>query len=285
MIHIGQNFFQLSDAVYGFVFPDHDDLGNTGIVITEAGVVVIDTDIRSVDLLFETLPKLTDKPVKFLINTHHAFDHSSANCVFADKGATIIGSEQCRKEMILHGENNIKRWLERKPVIKNILDQKKITLSPPNVTFDHELRLHLAGESIEMFHYGHAHTPGDIVVYLPKEEVLFGGDLLWFGMFPNVREAHIPNQIDVVNRLLEFSTRYYVPGHGYISSDRSDVIRMREFLENIYNSIHTMVKENRDFSSIQGLEDMWVKKYPEWRARRFLSRAINVIYENLIKQH
>ena len=127
MTQKSQNLFQLSDSTYGFLFPDHDDLGNAGFVVTEEGIVVIDTDIRSVDPLFETLSKIMDKSVKYLVNTHHAFDHTSANCIFAEKGVTIIGSEQCRREMLNHGENNIKRWKDRKPNIKkirNFLDQK-----------------------------------------------------------------------------------------------------------------------------------------------------------------
>lgn len=280
MIQKSQNLFQLSDSTYGFLFPDYNDLGNAGFVITEEGVVVIDTDIRSVDPLFITLSEITEKPVKFLINTHHAFDHTSANCMFAEKGVIIIGSEQCRQEMLTHGENNIKSWRDRKPYIKNILAQKAISASPPHVTFDHELRLNLGGQVIEMFHYGHAHTPGDIAVYLPKEKILFGGDLLWFGLFPNVREANIPNQIRVVNRLLEFPVKYYIPGHGHISTDPSEVVKMREFLEDLYESIHTMAADKRDLDGIKALETFWVKKYPDWQGRQFLSRAINIIYEN-----
>ena len=72
---------------------------------------------------------------------------------------------------------------------------------------------------MELYYYGHAHTPGDIVIYLPQDQILFAGDLLWFGFFPNVREANVPNQIKVVNRILEFPVKYYVPGHGHISDE------------------------------------------------------------------
>src|SRR5574340_874099 len=93
-----ENLHQLAEATYAVVLPGYEDLGNEGIIITADGVVVIDTDIRTYEGLFATLPELTDKPVRFVINTHHAFDHSSGNSFFADRGATIIGSEVCREE-------------------------------------------------------------------------------------------------------------------------------------------------------------------------------------------
>ncbi len=99
MIQKTENLYQLSDSVYGFIFPQYEDLGNAGIVITDEGVVIIDTDVRTVDNLFATLPKITNKEVKFLINSHHAFDHSSANCEFAKRGVTIIGSEKCTRHI------------------------------------------------------------------------------------------------------------------------------------------------------------------------------------------
>jgi len=85
MIKKSENLYQISDSTYVFLFPTYEDLGNAGIVETDEGVVVIDNDVRTVDQLFATLPQIAAKPVKFLINSHHAFDHTSANCVFARK--------------------------------------------------------------------------------------------------------------------------------------------------------------------------------------------------------
>ena len=276
------NLYQLSDSTYTFIFPTYDDLGNAGIVKTNEGVVVVDNDVRTVDQLFATLSQITDKPVRFVINSHHAFDHASANFVFAEQGVTIISSKRCREEMIRHGESSFKRWSDREAYIKKILEEKMATVALPHITFDHELELNLGEETIQLFYYGHAHTPGDIVIYLPKDEILFGGDLLWVGFFPNVREANVPNLINVVNRILKFPVKYYIPGHGSITSDRSEITRMRDFLEVLYKSIDEMARDGKSLEEIRTFENSLAKKHSDWRGRRFLTTAVEVIYQSLV---
>ncbi len=282
MIKKTENLYQLSDSVYGFIFPQYEDLGNAGIVVTDEGVVIIDTDVRTVDQLFATLPQLTDKPVRFVINSHHAFDHTSANCFFDKRGATIIGSKRCREELMRHGEDNFKRWSDREAYIKKIVEEKAITVALPHITFDHELQLDLGAEAIQLFYVGHAHTPGDIIIYLPKDQILFAGDLLWFGYFPNVREANVPNQIKVADRILEFPVKYYIPGHGHISSDRSEVTRMRDFLASLYESIEKMVKAGKTLAEVRSIEEPLTQKNSDWSGRQFLIRAIEVIYQSMV---
>jgi len=282
MIKKDENLVQLSDSTYVYMFPDYEDLGNAGIVKTEEGVVVIDDDVRTVDQLFATLPQITDKPVRFVINSHHAFDHTSANCFFEKKGVTIIGSRVCREEMARHGQHNFNRWSTREPYVKKILEEKAVTVALPHVTFDSELELVLGGETIQLFFCGHAHTPGDIIIYLPKDQILFAGDLLWFGYFPNVREANVPNQIKVADRILEFPVRYYVPGHGHISTDRNEVIRMRDFLSSLYEGIGKMVKEGKTLEEVREIEGPLAKKNSDWRGKQFLSSATEVIYQSMV---
>ena len=281
MVKKTENLVQLSDSTYVYMFPDYEDLGNAGIVITRDGVVVIDDDVRTVDQLFTTLPQITDKPVKFVINSHHAFDHTSANCFFEKKGASIIGSRACREELARDGEHNFKRWSAREAYVKKILEEKAVTVALPHITFDKELQLDLGGETLQLFFCGHAHTPGDIIIYLPKDQILFAGDLLWFGYFPNVREADVPNQIRVADRILEFPVRYYIPGHGHISSDRNEVIRMRDFLATLYESIGKMVKEGKTLEETREIEEPLAKRNAGWRGRQFLSRATEVIYQSM----
>ncbi len=281
MIKKSENLYQISDSVYVLTFPEYEDLGNEGIVETDEGVIVIDADVRTVDELFATVSKITKKEIKFLINSHHAFDHTSANCEFVRRGITIIGSEKCKEALIHHGELNFKRWSDREAYIKKILKEKAVTVALPHITFDHELKLNLGGEMVELFYYGHAHSPGDIVIYLPKNQILFAGDLIWTGFFPNVREANVPNQIKVVNRILEFPVQYYIPGHGHITSDRDEVIRMRDYLESLYESMEKLVKAGKDLEETKLLEEELAKAHPGWRGRKFLTTAIEVIYQSL----
>jgi cyclase len=284
MRQVNKYLYELAPSVYASVFPEYDDLGNGGIIITEEGVVLIDTDVRTVDRISDMLRGLTNQPVKFLINTHHAFDHSSANCLFAAQGVTIIGSRSCREAMIAHGELNFRRWTDRVPEIGPILREKAITIAPPQLTFEHDMQLHLGGKTIELSHYGHAHSPGDSIIYLPEDQVLFAGDLLWVGFFPNVREADVPNQIKVVDRILSLPVRYYVPGHGSITADREEIVIMRNFMSTLYELIVKMVREGRTLAEIHAIEDTLAKDHPAWQGRNFLTTAVEVIYRSLTTQ-
>jgi len=277
----GKNLRQLSESTYVYMFPDEEDIANSGIVVTDEGVVVIDNDMLTVDQLFDILPTMTDKPVRFVINTHHAFDHTSANCIFARKGAAIISSKRCREEMVRVGEYNFKRWSDRVPGIKKFIEEKGITLAVPHLTFDHELQLNLGGERIELSYICHAHTPGDIIVYLPKDKILFGGDLFLMDAFPSVREANVPNQMKVVDRILEFPVKYYVPGHGRITTKRKDVIEWRDCVNSIYERIDTMVKDGKTLEEIRTLERVMLIERPDWGGRRLLSEAFGEIYQFL----
>lgn len=282
MRQVNKYLYELSPSVYASVFPEYDDLGNGGIIITEAGVVLIDTDVRTVDRISTLLRELTNQPVKFLINTHHAFDHSSANCLFAAQGVTIIGSRSCREAMIAHGELNFRRWTDRKPEVGVILKEKGITVALPQLTFEHDMQLHLGGKTIELSHHGHAHSPGDIIIYLPDDQVLFAGDLLFLGFFPNVREANVPNQIKVVDWILSQPVRYYVPGHGSVTADREEIVIMRNFMSSLYELIAKMVRKGRTLEEIKTIEEPLAKDHPAWQGRNFLTTAVEVIYRSLM---
>jgi cyclase len=277
----GKNLRQLSNSTYAYVFHEVEDIANAGIVVTDEGVVVIDNDMHTVDQLFATLPKLTDKPVKFLINTHHAFDHTSANCIFARKGVTIVAAKRCREEMVRLGEFNFKRWADRVPHIKKAIEEKGLTVAIPHLTFDHTLQLNLGGVTIELYYFGHAHTPGDIIVYLPKDQILFGGDLFLMDTFPSVREAIVPNQIKVIDRILEFPVKYYVPGHGRITTDRNDVVQWRDYVNSMYERIEKMVKDGKKLEEIKTLEHVMIEEHPDWEGRRLLHGAFEEIYQFL----
>ena len=281
MRQVNEYLYELTPSVFATVFPGHDDLGNGGIIITEEGVILIDTDVRTVDRISGMLRELTDKPVKFLINTHHAFDHSSANCVFAAQGVTILGSRICRDAMIEDGELNFRRWSDRSPQVKKLLEEKDIKVVLPQLTFEQEMQLHLGGKTLELSYHGHAHSPGDIIIYLPEDQVLFAGDLLWVGFFPNVREANVPNQIRVVDKILSYPVRYYVPGHGGITANRDDISAMRDFLSSLYELIARLVREGKTLEEIKALEEPLAKEHPYWSGRVFLTTAIEVIYRSL----
>jgi cyclase len=142
-----------------------------------------------------------------LINTHHHGDHTYGNSLFGT--ATIIAQEKCRDEMIAFGPpGNTGIW---EPV-----DWGNVTLAPPTLTFADRVRLWSGDRPLEVSYVGQAaHTSNDSLVWLPEQEVLFCGDLLFNGGTPFLLMGSLRGAIDVLTNVVTLiPARVIVPGHG-----------------------------------------------------------------------
>lgn len=148
---------------------------NGGLFIGDDGVLVIDSkmDRESVDQTIGEIRKLTDKPLRFLVNTHSDGDHVNGNRYFPEN-VTIISHVNCREEFFLPARNGSPSvWLtpDLLPYI-------------PGVTFHDRLDLHLGSDRVELWYFGRGHTSGDIVVYFPEQRVAFIGDQVFMNRVP-----------------------------------------------------------------------------------------------------
>jgi cyclase len=142
-----------------------------------------------------------------LVNTHHHGDHTYGNSLFGR--ATIIGHDNCRAALIATGmPGNTGIW---QPV-----DWGDVTLAPPTLTFADRVRLWSGDQPLEVSYVGQAaHTTGDSLVWLPEQEVLFCGDLLFNGGTPFLLMGSVRGAIDVLtNVVAPIPARTIVPGHG-----------------------------------------------------------------------
>ena len=140
-----------------------------------------------------------------LINTHHHGDHTYGNSLFG--AATIIAQEKCREEVIAFGTpGNIGIW---EPV-----DWGNVTLAPPTLAFANRVRLWSGDHPVEVSYVGQAaHTSNDSLVWLPEQEVLFCGDLLFNGGTPFLLMGSVRGAIDVLtNVVAPVPARVIVPG-------------------------------------------------------------------------
>jgi glyoxylase-like metal-dependent hydrolase (beta-lactamase superfamily II) len=138
-----------------------------GAYIGDDGVLVIDAkmDKASVDQVIEGIKQITDKPIKYLVNTHSDGDHVAGNQYFPET-VTIIAHENCRKDFFLPGRNGaVSEW-------------SKPELAPfvPSLTFSEKMNIHLGSKTVELWYFGVGHTTGDTVVYFPEEKTAFIGD-------------------------------------------------------------------------------------------------------------
>jgi cyclase len=183
---------------------------NAGFIVGKDCVVVVDS-LATVGLtqrFKDEIRKITDKPILYLINTHHHGDHTWGNHVFA--GATIISHDRCRHEVTEAGIMD--------PNLLNAIlpefDFRGIAVTPAHITFDKQFTLHVGGPEVRLLHFGPGHTIGDIVVYLPDERIIFAGDFIFLYSTPLGMEGSFAGWLKNLDAMAKLGAKVYVPGHG-----------------------------------------------------------------------
>ncbi|MFC1692096.1 MBL fold metallo-hydrolase [Candidatus Latescibacterota bacterium] len=138
-----------------------------GAYIGDNEVLFIDSkmDNKSVDQVIEGIKKITDKPIKYLVNTHSDGDHVRGNQYFP-KTILFIAHENCRKEFFhVDSKSNPSEW-----------NNPELASFVPSITFRDKMDIYLGSKKVELWYFGIGHTTGDIVVYFPEEKTAFIGD-------------------------------------------------------------------------------------------------------------
>jgi cyclase len=200
--------------------------GNIGASIGDDGIVVIDDQYAPLaERIQAALKGITDKPVRFIINTHYHGDHTGGN-VYFQKQAPVIAHDNVRKRLqegITAGNlGSLKH--EQKPQPQDAL---------PILTFDHDLTVHLNGEDIRALHFPSGHTDGDSIIFLPKSNVVhMGDDFVRYG-FPFIDLAAGGSVGGMIAAMEEVIPKLppdvkVIPGHGAISNldDLRDYAKM-----------------------------------------------------------
>jgi len=192
------------------------DAGNIGASIGEDGIVIVDDQYAPLaDKIQAALKGITEKPIRFIINTHYHGDHTGGNAYF-QKQAPIIAQDNVRKRLETGGPaaNGGSVHFDAKPAPQEAL---------PIITFDHDVTVHLNGEDIRALYFPAGHTDGDSVIFFPKSNVVhMGDDFVTYG-FPFIdidSGGSIDGMIDGVEEVLAQvpADVKIIPGHGPISN-------------------------------------------------------------------
>jgi cyclase len=193
--------------------------GNIAASVGEDGIVIVDDQFAPLaDKIQAALKelKITDKPVRFVINTHYHGDHTGGNEPFNNAGSTVIAHDNVRKRLETGGTagNGGSIKLEQKAASKAAL---------PIITFEHDVTVHLNGEDIRALHFPSGHTDGDSIIFFPKNNVVhMGDDFVRYG-FPFIDVASggsVQGMIDAMEKAtaqLPADVKV-IPGHGALSN-------------------------------------------------------------------
>src|SRR6478672_1588149 len=202
--------------VAGNVYMLEGEGGNIGASVGEDGIVVVDDQYAPLaEKIQAALKGVTDKPVRFIINTHFHGDHPGGNAYF-QKQAPVIAHDNVRKRLEEggHAGNLGSISMEHKPAAKEAL---------PIITFDHDVTVHLNGEDIRALHFPSGHTDGDSIIFFPKNNVVhMGDDFVRYG-FPFIDVSSggsIDGMIDGVEKAIAQlpADVKVIPGHGAVSN-------------------------------------------------------------------
>jgi cyclase len=236
------NLVKVKDDLYVI----HNDYvpGNSTALITSDGVVLVDDKFEiDHDNIIAELKKITDKPIKYVINTHHHADHSGGNAKLQQMNVQVVASVQARENMVDANQPGL-----------------------PNIVFDQHARVYLGGKSVELYHYGRAHTNGDIVVYFPADRALAAGDMFTYGdatpqLIDYAGGGSAKEWTKTLDQALQLDFEAVVPGHGDVTT-KQEMRKFRDSTLKLRSRIHEMLvqKNSRDdIAKMLQTEFHWVQ--------------------------
>jgi glyoxylase-like metal-dependent hydrolase (beta-lactamase superfamily II) len=225
--------------------------GNVGVFISDHDVVLIDNKYEIIeDILMTSLKKITDKPIKFIINTHFHHDHSDGNRAFGKQGIPIISHQNAKKRMMEDKElyGGIYSF------IKNFVQPKYDENSLPVFTYESKMTISQGNEEIELYNFGKAHTDGDSVVVFKNNNIIHTGDAFVRYGYPYVdlnNGGSIKGLIDFLGtlELLCDENTIIIPGHGNLSK-KEDVTDLKNSLKDLYNKTVIGLKNGLSYTEI-----------------------------------
>ncbi len=257
--------------------------GNIAASVGEDGIVIVDDQFAPLaDKIQAALKelKITDKPVRFVINTHYHGDHTGGNVPFNKAGSTLIAQDNVRKRLETGGTagNGGSIKMDVKPAEKTAL---------PIITFEHDVTVHLNGEDIRALHFPSGHTDGDSIIFFPKNNVVhMGDDFVRYG-FPFIDVASggsVQGMIDAMEKTtaqLPADVKV-IPGHGALSN-LDDVRAFTKMLKETSAVVQKALNDHKTLDQMkqEKILEPWREKWAPEKAFINADAFIETLYNSL----
>lgn len=244
MIGIKEELVKIQDNYY--IIMPFGIAGNVGVYIGKDQVILVDDQWSVLSArLHEILKTISDKPVKYIVNTHFHYDHTNGNMAFGKENIPIIAHTNARSRMA----ND-----QVLPGAVNILQKAYPLEALPSITFSDSLQLNDGIETIELIHFKNAHTDGDVFVHFKKADIYHTGDVFVTYGLPFIDEINggdIYGMIAAADYLLQIAKpgTKFIPGHGLLCSS-VEVKEYRDMLVSIRDQVKRLVKKGHSQEKI-----------------------------------
>jgi glyoxylase-like metal-dependent hydrolase (beta-lactamase superfamily II) len=233
---------------------------NTTVRVTSEGLILVDSKPPSQMIyngIVSQIRTVTDQPFRYLINTHHHFDHTGNNGLFQAAGAKVIGQKNLYNTLATYEP-------PPNPGLGNLAAS-----ALPDITYDTRYTVHLGGKTVELFHYGPGHTSGDTVAYFPDLKVVCMGDLLAPYLALDYRpDSSIKGWAYSIEQALKLDWDKAIPGHsnpnnppgGDVVFTRDQVVAYREKILTLLDRASAQIKagtpKDRLIENVK-MDDLW----------------------------
>ncbi|MEZ5894043.1 MAG: MBL fold metallo-hydrolase [Parvularculaceae bacterium] len=241
---------------------------NTGVIIGDDCVMVVDTQATphmAADVIAK-IRTVTDKPVKYVVLSHyHAVRVLGASAYGAEH---VIASQDTYDLIVERGKEDMASEIGRFPrLFKGVESIPGLTW--PTMTFTGKMTLYLGSLEVQLLQLGRGHTKGDTIAWLPKEKVLFSGDLVEFGATPYTGDAYLTDWPTTLDNLEKLGARALVPGRGDALTTPEAVAESiggtRAFISDLFQSVKSEAKAGRDLNAVyRNTYAQLSKRYGDW---------------------
>jgi cyclase len=253
-----------------------DTGSNMAASIGDDGVLLVDASYQqTLDKTQAALKRITDKPVRYLVNTHYHSDHTSGNVGFPE--AVIIAHRNALKRLASGGiGGNFATFKFEYPALP--------PAALPKLTFERELKLNFNGEEVRILHHPDSHTDGDAVVYFSKANVAHLGDQFTVYGFPDIDVAGGASTagwiaaLDDIVRVLPPDARI-IPGHGPLSGI-DDVKRFRNMLAATLAAVQNALAQGKTLQQMK--DEKILQPWKNWSGYFSADVYLDMVYNDVV---
>lgn len=285
-----EGLHELGNGAYAYLQPDGSwGLSNAGLIVDAGETLLVDTlmDLPRTRAMLEAMRKAEPAAARIgmLVNTHSNGDHTHGNQLVPE--ARIIASEACYQEMQLLGspseESSMAKAWDRfgvagaffQEVMWHRFDVDNIVPTLPTETFKDKLSLRVGDKDVELIEVGPAHTRGDILVHVPRDRIVYTGDIAFIGGHPIVWAGPVGNWIKACDLILGWDVETVVPGHGPVT-DKNGIRGLRDYFTYIRDEARKRFDAGMSYDD--AARDIALDGFADWLDRERLVANVMTCY-------